>query len=272
MFRKKKNCKIAHIPAGRLYIRAVTLTDRGCVRSNNEDRAAFLFMGGSRTDFFAVLADGMGGYERGEVASAIMVDTVCDDSGRTMCRNPRRWMADLFRRANRHIYERAMQLQSVMGTTCSMLLIRNKKIYCAHIGDSRIYLLTDGQLQQLTCDHTVVGEMMRRGGITREEAAMHPQRNILTKAVGTNPDIEPDVFRVASPVRKGSRFLLCSDGLYDMAPDAEIRRLLALPSLKAAAISLVNAAKERGGYDNISVVIVEINDRSNIPDDETSRI
>ncbi|MDR1676667.1 MAG: Stp1/IreP family PP2C-type Ser/Thr phosphatase [Tannerella sp.] len=270
MFEKKIQRKLAHIPSGRLCIRAVTLSDTGCVRSNNEDRAAFLFLDGSWTDFFAILADGMGGYERGEVASATMVDIVCDDNGRTLRRNSRRWMKELFRRANRHIYGCARQLQSVMGTTCSMLLIRNRRVYCSHIGDSRIYLLTDGWLQQLTSDHTVVGEMMRRGEITREEAAMHPQRNILTKAIGTAPDVEPDTFTVTALVKAGSRFLLCSDGLYDLVPDAEIRRLLSLPSLKAAAASLVNEAKTRGGYDNVTAVIAEINDKLNILDNEAS--
>jgi protein phosphatase len=171
----------------------------------------------------------------------------------------------MFHKANSRIYGQSAQLQSVMGTTCSMLLIRNRKAYCAHIGDSRMYLWTDGAFLQVTNDHTVVREMLAKGEITAAEAAVHPQRNILTKAIGTSPDIKPDVFEIKHPVRIGSRFLLCSDGLYDLVRDDEILRHLTMPSVKAAATSLVALAKERGGYDNITVVIVEINEKTQQP-------
>lgn len=267
-FFRKKVHELSHIPADQLHIRAIMRTDAGCVRRNNEDNAGFLFVDGNKTDFFAILADGMGGYERGEIASRIMVDTACESNGRTIGKDPHRWLSDIFRKANSRIYKLSLQLQSVMGTTCSMLLIRKRKVWCAHTGDSRIYLLTEGKLTQLTCDHTVVGEMVRRGEITMEEAVVHPQRSVLTKAIGTKPHVEPDIFRFTSPVRTGDRFLLCSDGLYDLVPDDEIQRLLTLQSLKAAAVSLVDAAKERGGYDNITVVIVEINEKTNTDNDE----
>ena len=263
--------KFARIPADRLMIRAIMLTDVGNIRKNNEDNAGFLFMDGSTTGFFAVLADGMGGYERGDAASSIMVDTVCEDNGATMGRNPRKWLSTIFNKANKTIYDYSGKLQSVMGTTCSMLLIRKKKIYCAHIGDSRVYLLSDNKLRQLTSDHSVVGEMVRKGKITEAEANIHPQRNILTKAIGTKPHVEPDVFRIMRPVRAGNRFLLCSDGLHGLVSDDEIRRLLSLKSIKKAALSLVNSAKGYGGYDNITVVIVEINDKINICNDELQR-
>ena len=260
--------KFARIPANRLMIRAIMLTDTGCVRKNNEDNAGFLFMDGSTTGFFAVLADGMGGYERGDAASSIMVDTVCEDNGTTMGCKPRKWLSAILSKANNAIYEYSGKLQSIMGTTCSMLLIRKKKIYCAHIGDSRVYLLSGDKLRQLTRDHTVVDEMVRKGRITEAEASTHPQRNILTKAIGTKPRVEPDVFRITNPVRAGNRFLLCSDGLHGLVSDDEIRRLLSLKSIKKAALSLINTAKGYGGYDNITVVIVEINDKKNICNDE----
>ena len=260
--------KFARIPSDRLIIRAIAQTDTGCVRKNNEDNAGFLFIDGSKTDFFAVLADGMGGYERGDAASTIMVDTVCDDNGRTMGRKPKKWLSELFYKANNEIYSYSAELQSVMGTTCSMLLLRQKKIYCAHVGDSRIYLLSNGKLSQVTCDHNVVGELLRKRKITAMEAESHPQRNVLTKAIGTKPLVEPDIFRVTCPVRAGDRFLLCSDGLHGLVKDDEIQRLLSLKSIKKAAISLINTAKGYGGYDNVTVVIVEINDKKNIFDDE----
>ena len=252
----------------RLNIRAIVHTDMGCVRQNNEDKAEFRFIKGSKFNFLAILADGMGGYEQGEVASGIMVNTVIDDNGQALSKDPCRWLSNMISKANRHIFESSLRQQSVMGTTCSMLLIQKKKIYCAHAGDSRIYLLAEGKLKQLTCDHTVVGEMMRKGKITAAEAAVHPQRSILTKAIGTSQDIKPDIFRVAFPVKKGNRFLLCSDGLYDLVSDAEICRLLAQPSLRTAAISLVETAKKQGGYDNITVVIVEINEKINTDNNE----
>ena len=261
------NFQFSILNSKRLFIRAIMHTDMGCVRRNNEDNAGFRFMGGNKTDFFAILADGMGGYEQGEVASDIMVNTLIDDNGQTMRKDPYRWLADMFSKANSRIYELFVQQQSVMGTTCSMLLIWKKKIFCAHIGDSRIYLLAKGKLKQLTCDHTLVGEMKRKGEITAAEAAVHPQRSILTKAIGTSPKIVPDLFKV-SRVRKGDRFLLCSDGLYDLVKDAEIGHLLSQHSLRTAARSLVETAKKHGGYDNITVVIVEINEKTNTDNDE----
>lgn len=267
-FCRKKKHRLSHIPVNQLHIRAIMRTDAGCVRRNNEDNAGFLFLEGNKTDFFAILADGMGGYERGETASGIMVDTACEYNSPAISKDPHRWLLEIFQKANSHIYKSSLQLRSVMGTTCSMLLIRKKKVWCAHTGDSRIYLLTEGKLRQLTYDHTVVGEMVREGKVTKEEAITHPQRSVLTKAIGTKPHVEPDIFRLTYPVRAGDRFLLCSDGLYDLVPDNEIHRLLGLQSLKASAISLVNTAKERGGYDNITVVIVEINEKSNTDSDE----
>ena len=254
--------------SNRLLIRAIVNTDKGCVRHINEDTASFRFMGGSKTDFFAILADGMGGYEQGEVASDIMVSTLIDDNGLTMRKDPRRWLRSMLCKANNRIYELYLRQRSVLGTTCSMLLIWKNRIYCAHIGDSRLYMLAEGKLRQLTSDHTVVGELMRKGGISAAEAAEHPQRSVLTQAIGTSPHIKPDIFKVSCPVKKGVRFLLCSDGLYDLVTDAEICRLLLQPSLRTAANTLIEAAKHQGGYDNITVVIVEISKKSKTGNNE----
>jgi protein phosphatase len=257
------NCQLSTVNSNRLHVRAITLTDAGCVRRNNEDKAGFRFLGGSKTDFIAILADGMGGYEQGEIASDIMVNTVFNDNEPVGSKHPDRWLFDAVEKANSRIYELAIKQQTIMGTTCSALLIWKKKIYFVHAGDSRIYLLARNKLKQLTCDHTVVGEMMRKGGITAAEAAIHPQRSVLTKAIGTSSKVKPDLFKLSFPVRKGNRFLLCSDGLYDLVPDGEICRLLAQSSLRTAAKSLVETARKHGGYDNISVIIVEINEKNN---------
>jgi len=255
--------------AKNLSIRAIVHTDVGCVRRNNEDSARFTFINGRKDDFIAVLADGMGGYEHGEEASEVMVNTLCEDRSEKMGKNPTHWLLNTFRKANRNIYALSDEYGAVMGTTCSTLLIWKKKVWCAHIGDSRIYMLSKGKFNQLTCDHTVVGELLRNGNMTTAEALNHPQRNVLTKAIGTSLQIEPDIFRLTTPIRKGDRFLLCSDGLYDLVSDTEICNLLSQDSLRKAALSLTETAKRNGGHDNITVIIVEINEKSKKECDES---
>jgi protein phosphatase len=242
----------------------MTLSDTGCVRQNNEDSAGYTFLSGGKTDFLAVLADGMGGYERGEVASSMMVNAICLDSDEISKINPLKWLKKSINQANNQIYKMANRLQSVMGTTCTILLVWKKKLYCAHIGDSRLYLLENNQLHKITTDHTLVGEMLRNKKITQAEAAKHQQRNILTKAIGTKSSVKPDVFRIKRKIRPGSRFMLCSDGLYDMLTDEEIQQFLSGESIRESVRSLITNAKERGGYDNLTVTVVEINDKNEL--------
>jgi len=253
----------------RLNIRAIAMSDVGSVRTNNEDSARFTFLDGSATDFVAAIADGMGGYERGEVASAMMTDAVCDSAllrrGCGAAADPKRRLAELLISANSRIRSAWRQTRAPMGTTCSLLLIEKRKVWCAHVGDSRIYRLNKRGLQRLTTDQTVVAELLRQGRLTAQEAAAHPDRNVLTQAVGTTDNLRPDVFAVKR-VRRGDRFLLCSDGLHSMADDADIEQRLAMPSLRRAAASLIELAIERGGYDNVSLIIVEINDKKNRED------
>ncbi|MDR2234472.1 MAG: protein phosphatase 2C domain-containing protein, partial [Tannerella sp.] len=137
---------ISGIPDKRLVIRAMTLTDAGCVRQNNEDCAGHSFLLGSKTDFLAVLADGMGGYERGEVAGGMMVNTACGESGGILQINPMKWLKNTVEKVNTQIYEAAQRMHIVMGTTCTILLIWKKRLYCAHVGDSRLYLLQNNKL------------------------------------------------------------------------------------------------------------------------------
>ena len=235
-----------------LLIRAVVRTDAGCVRRNNQDNSGFTFLQGSKNDFIAVLADGMGGYERGEEASEAMVRTVCTDPHQKIGKNPKRWLLELFKKANSHIYALSRQYRATMGTTCSTLLIWRKNLWCAHIGDSRIYLLSKEKLTQLTCDHKVAATS-----------------SVLTKAIGTSPHIEPDIFKLNTPVQNGDRFLLCSDGLYDLVSDAEIFSLFSQKSLRKAAASLIDAAKGYGGHDNITVLLVEITEKTAAEHDES---
>jgi len=266
-FKKNKRRKLSRIPDNSLYIRAIVRTDTGCVRDNNEDNAAFKFPDGSKTTFFAMVADGMGGYDCGEVASSVMVNTFLE-AGADGLQKPRQWIKGLLEKANTNIYNQSKALGSVMGTTCSLFLIKNKRIYCGHIGDSRIFLLTDDKFYQVTTDQTIAEMLFRKGEITAAAAAVHPNRNILTQAVGTKPEITPDIFKLKQTVRAGSRFLLCSDGLYDQITNDEIRDYMKKPSMVEVAESLIALAKERGGYDNITVVIVEINDKLKFKDND----
>lgn len=260
MFWRKRKHKAAQIPVGSLCIRAIQQTDKGCVRQNNEDMSHFLFLKGSKINFLAVLADGMGGYECGEVASQTAVETVCsmlnenNNSEDTAIEKLRK----AFTAANRKIMDEIHKKEEMMGTTCTALLIQDSQIYCAHIGDSRLYLLKDKQLRHITFDHTWVNEMVRIGKIKPRDAQKHPERNVLHKAMGVTDQIEPDIFQLDAVVNSGCRFLLCSDGLYDLVEDKEIEQLLSIPSLKLATTSLIALSKERGGYDNITVLIVEI--------------
>ena len=265
-FSRKRN--IAGIPDSRLVIRAMTLSDTGCVRQNNEDRAGFTFVAGSKTDFIAVLADGMGGYERGEVASEMMVNAVCSESDKILKIKPLKWLKNTIRQANTQIYDMARRSRIVMGTTCTVLLVRKKRLYCGHIGDSRLYLLKNNELNRITTDHTMVGEMLRKQKITEAEAARHQQRNVLTKAIGTKQAVQPDVFSIKQKVKAGSRFMLCSDGVYDMLSNEDIKSDLSRASIRESVQSLIANAKERGGYDNLTVTVVEINDKQKLKFDE----
>jgi protein phosphatase len=260
--------KITGIPDSQLLVRAMTLSDAGCVRQNNEDCAGFTFLAGSKTDFLAVLADGMGGYERGEVASGMMVNAACSESHKISEINPLKWMKKVFKMVNAQIYETAIRSNIVMGTTCTILLVWKKRLYCGHIGDSRLYLLQNNQLHQITTDHTMVNELLRSKKITKAEAVHHQQRNILTKAVGTKPTVIPDIFRIRQTVGAGSRFLLCSDGIYDMLSDKEIGEYLSKTSIRESVHSIIASAKEKGGYDNLTVTVVEINDKNKFKYDE----
>jgi PPM family protein phosphatase len=236
-------------------------TDVGRQRSANEDSLVV------NPPLFAV-ADGMGGAKAGEVASAVAVEAVegATDSGEPT----EAQLANIVRQANRRIYDLAVADESRrgMGTTLTMAKLHGDEVSLAHVGDSRAYRLRDGRLEQLTRDHSLVAELERSGQITAEAAEHHPQRSIITRALGPEPDVEVDTYTMAG--REGDLFLICSDGLTSMVSDDEVGSILrAAGSLEEAAEELVRAANQSGGKDNITVILFRLGDGEGEPDGST---
>jgi serine/threonine protein phosphatase PrpC len=239
-------------------------TDVGRQRSANEDDFVLA------PPFFAV-ADGMGGAKAGEVASSMATEVFADE--RDSDEPAEAQLARILREANRRIYDLAVADESHrgMGTTLTAAKVTGDEISLGHVGDSRAYRMRDGELEQLTKDHSLVAELERSGQITAEAAEHHPQRSIITRALGPEPDVEVDTYTLTG--RDGDRFLLCSDGLTSMISDEEIGAILrSAESLDAAADALVRAANQSGGKDNITVVLFRVGpaaDDGAIGEDET---
>ena len=227
-----------------------SMTDTGRKRRHNED--AFVV----EPPLFAV-ADGMGGAQAGELASGLAAAALKDvqepGSGEER-------VDELIQQANRRVYERQSQDASAsgMGTTMTVALVEDGRVVIGHVGDSRAYLLRGRSLEQLTEDHSLVAELVRSGKLSPEEAEDHPQRSVITRALGTDPDVDVDTFSVET--EPGDLFLICSDGLTSMVDDETIRAELTRnrSDLKSAAKALVRAANNGGGEDNITVVFFEI--------------
>ena len=238
-------------------LRAGSATDVGRVRTNNEDN----LLVADDQDLYAV-ADGMGGHAGGEVASLAAVEALRSAYNDAHTADA---LADAVRHANRVVWERAGEDATLrgMGTTLTAIALvdegDDEVLAVVNVGDSRAYLIRDGELDQLTDDHSLAEEFVRRGEITREEASTHPQKHILTRALGIDADVEVDCFRVV-PYR-GDRILLASDGLFDELSDDKIASVLRrLADPEEAAKELVSAAKQSGGRDNITVVVVDVVD------------
>lgn len=243
-------------------------SDAGVTRSRNED-----YVGSAANIGVVVLADGMGGYQGGEVASAIAVNTVLDYLKSRLKRDcaaqaapdaPSASSAALAReavaRANDAIYKTSCtqpQYQG-MGTTIVLALFSPDQVTIAHVGDSRAYRLREDNLRQITVDHTLLQELVDRGLCTREDAQTSANRNLVTRALGVNRNVAVDV--VEQPVQPGDLYLLCTDGLNDMLDDQAIEAVLASRTLTLDAMArrLINQANRAGGRDNVSVLLVRI--------------
>jgi len=240
--------------------RTYALSDPGRRRRRNED-SYFV-----SPPLFGV-ADGMGGAQAGELASRLAVEAMGEEPGSS----GEERLATLIREANRRVFARSQEDASAsgMGTTMTAALVADDgTVTIGHVGDSRAYLLRADRLEQLTEDHSLVAELVRSGRLSAEEAETHPQRSVITRALGTDPEVDVDVFTVQS--EPGDLFLLCSDGLTTMVDDDEIRRAVAegREDLESVARELVGKANRGGGEDNITVVFFELEEGEPVADDE----
>jgi protein phosphatase len=226
------------------------LSDTGRKRRRNED--AFV----CEPPLFAV-ADGMGGAQAGELASRLAAAALREDAGESTGEEK---VTELIQAANRRVYERSSSDESAqgMGTTMTVALVEDGYVRIGHVGDSRAYRIRAGTLEQLTEDHSLVAELVRSGKLAPEEADTHPQRSVITRALGTDPDVDVDTLSIDA--RTGDLFLLCSDGLTSMVADDAILAVVERHrrDVARAARELVAAANRSGGEDNITVVFFEI--------------
>lgn len=239
---------------------AVSASDVGIVRNNNEDR---VFFAGDNNglinskDFLGIIADGMGGHKGGEIASQMAIDIIpqvlfdSNQSYETALRKA-------FKIANEKIFKSSNEVDnfSGMGTTCTTVVLNNSDLYLAHVGDSRAYLVNTEEILRLSNDHTLVQELLDQGLINTEQAANHPKRNIVTHAMGTSKTIAPHLQYFRSLLQEEDLIFLCTDGLHEYLNDEEIQSILLSQTMVQASKTLVATAIERGGHDNISLLII----------------
>lgn len=235
-------------------------TDRGQVRAQNEDAALIL---GDEHAGIALVADGMGGHEAGEIASGLVIEQF-RRAFPTLPATPlamETWFRDNVELANEQVLEFAKQSNLVMmGTTIAGVCWHDETIVIVHIGDSRVYALRGGTLQQLTEDHSYVNVLKQLGELTEEEMRIHPKRNIITRAIGSKEHVEPDLQVFADP--EFDTILICTDGLTTHLTDEAIKHALTRPiSADAKADMLIDQANRLGGSDNITVALVQFTDR-----------
>lgn len=245
------------------HVSAVVLSDLGNIRTNNEDMGLFFKIADENVirekGYMLIVADGMGGHQAGEVASKMAADIISKEYFKLNNSTVEKNLEKVFSLANKSIYSKATSQAAYngMGTTCTVLIVIDKAVYYAHVGDSRAYIQKGDSIVQITQDHTYVQELVNNGDITAAEAATHPKRNILTNAMGTKPELRVDTGKCKFEFENNDRLLLCSDGLYEYFNDGELNTILLENGLKNAASIMIQQAKSRGGHDNITVVLAE---------------
>jgi protein phosphatase len=244
-------------------VELASLTDVGCVRENNEDSYAYWEPNEDALlevlGRLAIVADGMGGYEGGQIASQIAVDSVLKAYAKSAEDDPQTRLLGAFAEAHREIQEQAETLGlNGMGTTCTAAVVAKHQLWFAHVGDSRLYLVREGELKRLTKDHTLISRLMDTGMVRAEDVSSHPQKHVLTAALGVGGETAPDFSSAPISIKAGDVILLCTDGLWGQVSDEEIRQILSSqPPAKACEV-LCDLAKTRGGPDNITLQLMHI--------------
>ncbi len=258
---------LLHLDNGRLRLEATGATHVGLRRARNEDalglRADAYDERAARQGYLFAVADGMGGAEKGDVASRLAIGALFDtyytqDAAAAPDLPPAEALRAGFNAANSLVHDESMKLESgMMGTTLVACTIVDDLAIVANVGDSRAYLVRAGALHQITDDHSFVNEQFKAGVLSAEEARTSPQRNIITRAIGHQARVQTDEFQVG-PLQAGDLLLLCSDGLHGMVPDDELLRISEEPDLQQAAVAFIEAANAHGGLDNITCLLVRV--------------
>jgi len=236
------------------------LSDVGRQRDSNQDQVGYIKSPDNKT-VLAIVADGMGGHQGGEVASRLAIELILKYYGNyerhvLSAKDLHRY----FNMVNSAIYNQAQGSAALqgMGTTLVSLAIAQGAACYAFVGDSRLYLVRAGECRQLSKDHTVVAEMLKQGLITAEAAASHPDKNVITRAIGTYPNVDVDSSNKPLPIKIGDCFLLCSDGLHDLVNSTEMQQALVEHTAQQACELLIQLANSRGGHDNISAMVIKV--------------
>ena len=255
------------LPSSRPQIQIAAATDVGRRRSGNEDRFA-LWEAPEGTqasiDRLLVVCDGMGGSNAGEIASALAAEVVVRELTSGPLEDVPTAIARAIEAANHEVWSQASSHPewSGMGTTCTLLAIREGAALVGHVGDSRAYLVRGKRAHMVTRDHSLVAELVERGQLTEDQARIDPRRNVVTRSVGVAPDIEVDVTAAGDALHPGDTLVLCSDGLHGVVSDAEIADMVSSEAPEEACRRLIALANERGGPDNITVAIAHLEGRA----------
>lgn len=240
------------------------LTDVGCQRANNED--SYLYWEPASDEEFerkgrlAVIADGMGGHEGGQEASRLAVETVREIYDKGFRDDPQAALVESFAAAHTRILKYAEQHPAFhgMGTTCTALAVVGGRLYFAHVGDSRLYLIRKSTIARLTRDHSYVGRLVESGLVRAADAEKHPQRHILTAALGAGVEVAVDGAEHGRELHAGGSLLLCTDGLWGLVTEAELERAVTQDAPAECCAALVKLARDRGGPDNITLQVLHI--------------
>jgi len=245
-------------------IELASLSDVGCQRENNEDRYSYWEPESNeqfdRKGRLIIIADGMGGYEGGQEASRIAVEAIEEIYEKTPSGEPQALLETGFRIAHERILQHAQEHPELqgMGTTATAMVLRARQLYFAHVGDSRLYLVRGESIRRLTHDHSYVGRLVENGLISPTEAEAHPQRHILTAALGAGSETSPEISAQPVSLQKDDVLVLCTDGLWGLVSEAEIQSAVRENSPTEACRILVQMAKTRGGPDNITLQVVRV--------------